>query len=90
VQFVPFCGDAAFNLKIPAIDQCVDPVRVVVSENSNEFAQRRFSNEDASRQHRRALFVAAHETRCHPVQAVTRLADRQAAICLIDELRFAF
>jgi hypothetical protein len=47
VQFVPFCGDAAFNLKIPAIDQCVDPVRVVVSENSNEFAQRRFSNEDA-------------------------------------------
>jgi hypothetical protein len=45
---------------------------------------------DASRQHRRALFVAAHETRCYPVQVVTTLADRQAAICLIDKLRFAF
>jgi hypothetical protein len=45
---------------------------------------------DASRQHRRALFVAAHETRCYPVQVVTTLGDRQTAICLIDKLRFAF
>jgi hypothetical protein len=47
-------------------------------------------SKDATRQHRRALFVAAHETRCYPVQVVTTLADRQAAICLIDKLRFAF
>jgi hypothetical protein len=44
----------------------------------------------ASWQHRRALFVAAHETRCYPIQVVAKFADRQAAICLIDETGFAF
>jgi len=90
VQFVPICGDVAFNPGIPATDQGIDPARVVVSENSNEFAQRRFSNEDASRQHRRGLFVASHETRCWRVLVVPKLGCRQAAICLMDKLRFAF
>jgi AraC-like DNA-binding protein len=36
-----------------------------------------------------ALFVATEESRCYPVQVVTRLGDRQAATCLIDKVRFA-
>jgi hypothetical protein len=47
-------------------------------------------SKDASRQHRRALFVASHETRCYRVLVVPKLGCRQSAICLIDKLRFAF
>jgi hypothetical protein len=39
VQFVPICKDAPSTLKFRQSINAPTPVRVVVSENSNEFAQ---------------------------------------------------
>jgi hypothetical protein len=61
VQFVPNCHDAAFNLKISAIDQRIEcaslSLKILMDLLSADSDQK-----DASRQLCRALFVAAHET----------------------------
>jgi hypothetical protein len=86
VQFVPICNDAAFNLNISA-NRSTPRGRVVVSENSNEFAQRRFRLERCIEDNIAARFLSQRmKLRCYPAQVVTKLAGRQAAVCLIDEL----